>query len=171
MPNILRLVGASILDVAFALNTPGFPEIMWNITRIERDAFSGRFGPPRDAVFADLTLTDVNGNVVDQWRHLDRAKVRQIIEDAHKPKICVNWEKPYPTDDGYSGKIAMDLIDLPIIAVELIRDEVMHLFPIDGNHRMMAREVMGYKGFRRFVVPYQLEGEYRITMEEVQCLG
>lgn len=152
----LVMIGAALTDVGFTLDLPGFPEINWNMTRIEHDAFNGRFGPPEEGRFSNL---HDGGPGYDPWKHLDREKVQRLIRDAR-----ISVLRPGKS----SGEMCRyNLLDIPTIAVTLIKEDVTHIIPIDGNHRMMARQVMGLETYSRFVVPANLEGEYRVMFMEV----
>jgi hypothetical protein len=138
---------------------PGFPEITWDISRMERDVFRGQFGDPEEMLFSELT--EYPGN--DKWGHLDKAKVLRFINLANVPATRLDWR-----NNGI-GFIPMRLIDIPSIAVVVATGPTTGAaFPVDGNHRIMAREQLGYKSYTRFVVPSDREGDYRIQLEEIQ---
>lgn len=59
------------------------------------------------------------------------------------------------------------LIDVPTLAILVRHEGRLHMLPVDGNHRMKAREIMGFKTFSRFVVPEEIECEYRVQFREV----
>lgn len=140
----------------FTLDMPGYPHIVWDMSAVERDAFRGRFGAPEDGVFAELAQWE---NAEDYWRHVEREKVLKFIRLGHVPAVKPNWETKGETNTTYR------LIDIPTLTI-IVQVPGMPLtaFPADGNHRMMARIQLHYKTFPRFIVPPELEGEYRITV-------
>lgn len=148
--NTLVIEGADIFDVGFTLHLPDFPEIMWNITRMEHDAFKGAFGEWIEVPFDQMAPHPLD----DPWQHLEQVKVQQIIRDADK-RVERNGN-------------FFRLIDLPGIAVAIQNPVTgqMHGIPVDGNHRGKAREIMGLTGLRQFMVPARLEGRYRVTIRE-----
>jgi hypothetical protein len=146
--------------VTFTLDAPGFPAIVWNITQIEHDAFRGRFGPPEEQAFSELASWE---NREDEWRHADKSKVLRFIRLAYVPAAKPDWSTQGTTWVDYQ------LIDIPSIAAIIPGPDDRHYaFPIDGNHRMLARQQLNYKTFPRFVVPPELEGEYRIQLQELR---
>lgn len=131
--------GASLGDTAFTLQAAGWPEIDWNVTRIERDAWRGVFGLPQKIAMHTLpAMNDGNRANVD-WD-----KVGQIIMGPD------------------------EVLDRPLLSVLLTRrgDPHTYRFPVDGNHRLAARMATRLDHFHTFVVPPHLELHYRITMEE-----
>jgi hypothetical protein len=152
MPLIIE--GTSLLDTSFTLEAPGMPEITWNVTRLEYDAFHGRFGEPQVQRFDGLYDY---GPGYDKWRHLDRGKVVTFMQFAARPCTKPSWTT--------RGQLrSLRLLDIPCIAVILPTQVagVFNAITVDGNHRMMARELLGLPDFSRFVVPPELEGEYRV---------
>lgn len=154
--------GGSITDMMFALMRDDCPSIEWNTTRMERDAFNGRFGPPQDALFAHL---EQSADPMDEFRHADRQKVLRFINLSNVPAARPNWNT-----GGTGDKLSMKLIDIPTITVVFVNpmNGKHYAIPVDGTHRLLARKQLGLKTFRRFVVPAHLEGEYRIQYMEVQ---
>lgn len=141
--------------VTFKLDLPGFPPIVWNTGQMEHDAFRGRFGPPEEQAFAELASWE---NSEDGWRHADRAKVLNFIRLAQVPASKPDWSTRGTTRVDYR------LIDIPTITVIFPGPNQRHYaFPVDGNHRLLAREQLNYKTFSRFLVPPELEGEYRLN--------
>ena len=154
MRNVTEYIIEKVKLVTFTLDVPGFPHIVWNISQIEHDAFRGRFGAPEEGVFAELQQWD---NPEDYWRHVEKPKVLNFIRLAHVPAKKPDWETKGATKREYR------LIDIPTITLITPRaDGVYHAFPVDGNHRMLARIQLRYKTFPRFTVPASLEREYRL---------
>ena len=140
--------------VTFSLDVPGLPSIVWNISHMEYDAFRGRFGAPGEGLFSELAQWD---NPEDYWRHVDKAKVTQFIRLANVPATKPDWATRG------EGKVLYRLIDIPTITVIVaFPGKPRHAFPVDGNHRMLARMQLGCPTFPRFMVPSELEGEYRL---------
>lgn len=157
MPSVIVLEGASLTDVCCHIDAPGLPDITYNVSRLEHDAFNGRFGAPEEGYFDQLTAPSPDW---DEWSGLDRAKVSQFVGSLGNLSVsCRDWRQP-------SHKCLLRIIDIPIIAVAIFED-VPRILPVDGNHRMMARQLRGYKNFWRFVVPLELEGNYRIRFREL----
>jgi hypothetical protein len=155
MGDTIIISGAAITDTCFEVSLPGL-EIAWNVTRIEHDAFRGRFGPPENLPFIALAgWTDPNR---DKYQNVDKEKVWRFA----RSEAVVS--RPY----WKSGGLLMTnypILNIPTIAVMLkTGDETAMVIPIDGNHRMVAREIAGFDTFPRFVVPPELEGEYRIRV-------
>lgn len=159
----LIMIGADLSDASFTLEISGLPEICWNSTRIERDAFNGRFGPPQETRFDQLYD---GGEGFDPWKHLDRGKVQRLIRDAQVRVLRPDWERGGKELGIYVQKI-YSVIDIPATGISFVVNDTKYLVPVDGNHRMMARLVMGLPTFSRFVVPIELEGEYRVSFLEV----
>lgn len=157
MPGTCIISGVELSDTIFTLMHPAFPEITWNISHIEQAAFCGQFGNPEEVFFSELAESPE----IDKWKHVDKAKVLRFINLANVPVSCPDWS------NGGIGRFSMCLIDTPVIAVILPNGSGFNAFPIDGNHRMLAREQLGYKSFHRFVVPPTLEGNYRVRMTEI----
>lgn len=140
----------------FTLDTPGYPQIVWDMGRVEHDAFRGRFGAPEEGVFAELAQYD---NPDDYWRHVDKEKVLRFIRLGHIPATKPNWETKGESKTTYR------LIDIPTITIIVqCPGKPLTAFPADGNHRMLARIQLHYKTFPRFIVPSELEGEYRLNI-------
>jgi hypothetical protein len=148
----LIIEGADITDTSFTLDVEGFPELIWNITRMERDAFAGKFGEPHDTYFKDVAMGGAPAN--DPWKHLSQWRVRQIIKGANVPVM--------------RGNRKYRLVELPGIAVMIPHPNGINtcVVPVDGNHRGKARELMGFPSFLQFVVPLGMEEQYRVTIRE-----
>jgi hypothetical protein len=157
MADVLILMGASLTDICCTLDAPGLPDITYNVTRIADDAFAGRFGAPEEGRFDQLYNM---GPTWDKWAHLDRLKVARFAgEEGNRSVSYPDWSRP--------GALRLyKLIDIPTIAVALGIDGITNILPVDGNHRMMARELRGLPTFDRFVVPREREAEYRVSFKE-----
>jgi hypothetical protein len=158
MPGVFLMTGACLTDESFTLEAPGYPEIVWNATRLEHDAFHGCFGEPLEQRFDQL---HDYGPDYDTWQHLDRNKVSWFTDNANRIVSKPDWRTKGLTTTSYK------LIDIPGVTVALSQEDGLHGIPVDGNHRMKAREVMGLPTFHRFIVPPELEWRYRITLREI----
>lgn len=161
MSGNLLISGASVFDTTFSIqNDPnGLPDMTWNITRIERDAFLGRFGAPERIKFSELLKWEHEG---DKWCNVDREKVYRFMNQPNTHVRRPDWSMKGVAERDYL------LLELPAIAMTLQPASGPWLqFPIDGNHRMLAREELGLADYERFVVPAKLEGEYRIRFTEL----
>lgn len=143
MTGVLRIFGASLFDVSFELDFPGLPKIIWNVTRLQKDAELGKFGKPKRALISQLPPLDE-----DSWSKLDQEKVLGIIA------------KNDPT-----------VINSPIISVIFEDKGIFHSMIVDGNHRFSARSLLGKRTFRRYEIPPELESNYRVTMIEGELNG
>src|ERR1700679_100875 len=119
MSGVLVLSGAGIFDQSFTLDaSEWFPEISWNSTRIEHDAFRGVFGPPEKIRMSELAKWSYPE---DNWKNIDRKKVYRFIEAASTPVVRANWRllgKP-ATIDGPCPTVLYRLLDVPVIFLML----------------------------------------------------
>ena len=158
----LYISGAGVFDAYFAVDIEGVPKLEWNTTRIERDAFRGVFGPPERVRFSELAKYR---RPEDAWGNLDREKVHRFMNWSRSGSVIAarpNWATQGKTNRDYA------LLDIPIIYMTLVLPTGgTIMFPADGNHRMKAREELGLLTFERFLVPAELEGNYRIRITEL----
>lgn len=140
---IIRMIGCSLGDDVYTTDAAILgEEITWNVTRIQRDADAGKFGQPTIVAMSALPpMTD------SMRKNVDWQKVRGML-GAHQidPKTSP------------LGK--------PALQVMVDVHGTIYRLPIDGNHRICARRMVGYGTFASFVVPIELEGRYRV-MEEI----
>lgn len=131
------LRGCALTDTQFTLDRQIWgEEISWNVTRIQRDAAAGVFGPPEV-----VPMKAMPPMTAEHAENIDWEKVQDLLF-AHAP------------------------LDVPVLEVTFDHGCVLHRVPIDGNHRLVARQLLGMLDFRAFVVPVELERLYRITIEE-----
>lgn len=154
---LMRLIGADLTDTAFELDVPGFPHIIWNVSKIERDAFRGAFGPPEEIAFSTLAE---HLRPEDRWENLDRAKVQRFVEQRD-----LMVERPYWRTCGTTNRVYR-FLDIPTLGVCFKADDKYIGLPVDGNHRMEARTQLGLPSFTRFTVPPELEANYRVVILE-----
>ena len=151
-----ELVFEKVRLTTFTLDVPGLPHIVWDVGLMENDAFHGRFGAPEEGSFEQLAKWS---NPEDYWRHVDKTKVLKFIRLAHVKVIKPEWQSQGVRKTTYC------LLDIPTItAIIHVPGKPDHAFPVDGNHRMLARMQLKKPTYPRFVVPPELEGEYRIDV-------
>lgn len=143
MPTVLEVRGADLSDTSFTLGVPHFPAVTWNVTRIQRDADAGKFGKPVRILREEMPALGPN-----EQANIDWPKVSAIVN-----KWAANPEDPE--------------IYKPVLSVLfVIGDGVVTRVPVDGNHRILARFLMGADSYESFVVPHQIEADYRIRFFE-----
>jgi hypothetical protein len=137
--------GMSIADVFYGTDESILGvSIVWNVTRIARDAKRGRFGPPQVIPISTLPpVTPAMAANVD-WRKVQGMLGRHVAHPNDSP------------------------LDIPALQVLVNIREQPHRLLIDGNHRVSARRVCGYPDFAFYLVPIELEGRYRITEETIR---
>lgn len=114
-------------------------EVTWNVTRIERDARDGAFGKLVSVPMAALPPMSPA-----MMQHIDWPKVERMLgAHLHQPNSSP--------------------LDIPVlqVAVKLPSGIAMRI-PVDGNHRICARRIVGYPDFQCWVVPPELESLYRV---------
>lgn len=156
MTTALVIRGANAFDVTCHLNTEGLAGVTYNVTRITRDAISGRFGAPH-ADFVDQLETL---KPEDEWRNLDRAKVYHMVAQHTSGVKVPNHFRPGTT---------CSILDIPLLAVETrVHGIILARAPVDGNHRLKGRMLLGMKTLARYVVPETMERMYRVTFCECE---
>lgn len=152
----LHIMGAGIADTCYELDIPGFEPITWNVSKLEQAAFRGLFGPPVTVDFSKLPPMTEN-----EWSNLNRRKIDRMIKHARAIQSIPDW-----TNHGRTIT-RMRLIDIPVIATTYMQsDGQFYSAFVDGNHRMTARRMMGLTGAMHFLVPPELEGNYRVEFQE-----
>lgn len=138
---MLRVIsGVSIGDQVFSTDPAIFGiDITWNVTRIQRDADAGRFGPPETAPMSVLPPMSSLANANVDWQ-----KVASMIEKY----------KASPKDS---------VLLKPSLQVMVFVGETLYRIPVDGNHRICARRVVGLPDFSFYTVPVAMESRYRVT--------
>jgi hypothetical protein len=136
---IIRISGASITDDVFSITLKTGEEVTWNVTKLQRAAKTGEFGPPRFARTEDLPPARWDG-----WDATDRAKVDAIKRD---PAI----------------------LDAPAIAIASpLPGYAINCMP-DGQHRITARQELGLAEISFYLVPLEMERRFRVTVETNPC--
>jgi hypothetical protein len=135
--HILLMSGCGLGDTVFTMDKRlTGEEIMWNTTRIQRDAEAGRFGPPIQRAFATWPAMTTGERANIDWQKV--ARFAQSAEIMAKPAIVVDLDAGMET----------------------------HRHIVEGNHRICAREQRGLPFFEIFVVPRHIEAEYRVTLRD-----
>jgi hypothetical protein len=143
--SIIRISGCSIGDDVYTTSAEILgEEIRWNVTRIQRDADAGKFGEATIVPMAMLPpMTDA---------------MRQNVD----------WPKVEGMVRTYDLNPAGSIINKPALQVMAeIGGQLMRL-PIDGNHRICARRLIGHATFACFVVPLEIERRYRVIEEVIR---
>lgn len=140
--SIIRIHGAAMTDTMFTTDVAIFgAEISWNVTRIQRDADAGMFGEPTIIAMSQLppmsSLADAN----------------------------VDWEKVSSMIRAHDLNPASSAVSKPALQVMVHARDTLYRIPVDGNHRICARRIIGYPTFSSYVVPEDIERDYRITQE------
>lgn len=137
----LVMSGASLTDTVFTTDPAIFgEEICWNVTRIERDAALGTFGPPERIAMSRLPPLPPSA-----YENLDWTKITSMVaalRGGNTPALLA-----------------------PILQVLVQIGQTLYRIPIDGNHRLTAQRLFGLEFFDCFVVPAEIEHRYRATVE------
>lgn len=134
--------GAGLGDDAFTTDPAVFGvRISWNATRIARDAAAGAFGAPE--------------------------KVPMSLMPELPPAAVANidWLKVFGQMAAHIDAPSTSPLTVPVLQVLVQLQEQLYRVPVDGNHRIMARRMLGMPYFESYVVPENLESRYRITEE------
>lgn len=137
----IHIAGADTGDLIFSTSLPDVPEITWNITRMQRAALLGFFGPPKRVAMTELPpLTDqARANI--KWK-----KVRKMVKGYRKGP----------------GRVTLEM---PALMVLFRSGGLLRRAPVDGNHRITARRELGLPDFICHEVPADMEGHFRVTMD------
>lgn len=132
--------GVSIGDDVFTTDPAIYGvDITWNVTRIQRDADAGRLGRPETLPMSALppmsSLATAN----------------------------VDWDKIAGMVAGYRTDPAQSVLRKPSLQVMVTIGETLYRFPVDGNHRICARRLVGLPDFAFYTVPASIEARYRVT--------
>lgn len=138
--SVFVIRGCSINDTVFSTDPAIFGvEITWNVTRIQRDADAGMFGKPVTAPVSILppmsTLANAN----------------------------VDWDKVAGMVTAYHADAARSPVVKPALQVSVLIGETLYRIPVDGNHRICARRILGMPDFSFYTVPTMVEARYRVT--------
>lgn len=133
MTTVIRLFGASLLDDVFEITLKTGERVFWNVTKLQRAAAAGDFGPPRYARTSDLPPPNWS-----EWGGLDREKVDAI-------------------------KLNPEALDEPAIAIESENPDYLFSCFVDGQHRITARQELRLDEVSFYVVPLSKERAFRVT--------
>jgi hypothetical protein len=136
--SLIIMEGCHITDTMFTLDARiTGEEICWNVTRLQRDAEHGRFGDPWRIPMANLP----------PMTDADRSNI-----DWKKVDMFVEWPM---------------VLGIPLIAIGSPKGPD-HIFCfVDGHHRLSARQLRGMADFDTWVVPVDIEKQYRITTTKI----
>jgi hypothetical protein len=135
--HILLMSGCGFGDTVFTLDKRiTGEEICWNTTRIQHDADAGVFGPPIKRAFKT-------------WPDMTPAE-----------RANIDWQKVA------AFARSSEIMAKPGLAVDLDAGMETHRHIVEGNHRICARELRGLPFFELYVVPRQLEQQYRVTLRD-----
>jgi len=126
------VTGASLADECFTLPLRTGETVCWNITKLNRAAKAGKFGPPVYARTCDLPPAQW-----DEWTEADRA--------------TVDWIKAHP-----------EILDEPAIAIASPKPGFLINCFADGQHRITARQELGLPEIAFYLVPLSAERAFRI---------
>lgn len=133
--------GCSIGDVVFSTDPAIFGiEVTWNVTRIQRDADAGRFGKP------------------------ETQPVSVLPPMSSLATANVDWGKVAAMVTGYHADPARSVLVKPSLQVAVFVGERLYRIPVDGNHRICARRILGMPDFPFYTVPPAVESHYRVTV-------
>lgn len=139
--SVFVIRGCAIGDSVFTTDSAIFGiEVTWNVTRIQRDADAGRFGKP---VVAPMSVLPPMSTLA---------------------KANVDWDKVAGMVQGYRASPHDSVLLKPSLQVMTMIGETLYRIPVDGNHRICARRVLGFPDFAFYAVPAALEASYRVTM-------
>lgn len=125
--------GGSLADDMFTITLQSGETVSWNVTKLERSAKAGEFGPP-----VYVRTSQIPPPRWETWDENDRK--------------TVDWIKEHP-----------DVLNDPAIAMQSENpDYLFSCFP-DGQHRITARQELGLDEVSFYVVPLSMERRFRIT--------
>lgn len=131
------MTGVGVTDEVHQLDPSICDEaVMWNITRMMRDALAGAFGPP-----INRPLHVIPEMCAAQTANIDWQKIRAFCS------------LPF-------------VLGLPILTVEHNVGDITFRRIVDGNHRITARKRAGFVDFDTYLIPSKLEGNYRVRFYE-----
>lgn len=131
--------GASLTDTVFTTDKHVFgEEICWNVTRIERDAAAGKFGDPER-----IPMERLPPMPPEAYENLDWTKITAMVAALRE---------------------GSSVLRAPILQVLVQIGQTLYRIPIDGNHRLTALRLFGQDFFECYVVPAQVERNYRAIM-------
>lgn len=130
---ILRISGGTLTDDCFSIVTPDEGEITWNVTKLQDAADTGRFGKPETFETASMPPADWSKGFLDRER-VDGIKASSLARDI--PAILIGS----PPGRGFRFRCICD-----------------------GQHRITARMELKLPTFKAFVVPWDVEKQFRVA--------
>jgi hypothetical protein len=130
--NIHFITGARLTDQVFTITLMTGETVTWNITKLNAAAVAGAFGGVRYAATADLPPANWT-----EWGADDRA--------------TIEWIKADPAT-----------LDAPAIAIASPNPDFAICCFADGQHRITARQELGLAEISFWLVPLELERQFRI---------
>jgi hypothetical protein len=128
------MVGGSPLDKMFTITTDDEGEVSWNVTKLEAAAERGEFGPAHVFPTADLAAPC--------YDNVDRVHIERI--------------KGQP-----------ETLDKPIIGIGRVcrpGETAIVRCIVDGNHRIIARQELKLPDFSMWIVPPEIERQFRCSV-------
>jgi len=133
----ITMTGVGMTDEIHQLDpTLSDEAIMWNITRMMRDALNGAFGAPINRPLSVIPAMEAANTANIDWH-----KVRAFCS------------LPF-------------VLGLPILTVEHDAGPLTVRRIVDGNHRICARQRAGLFDFDTYLIPSRLEKNYRVRFYE-----
>jgi hypothetical protein len=129
---IHRISGAKLTDDIFSITLQTGEFVCWNVTKLQRAAKAGFFGPPVYAKTCDLPSAKW-----EAWGAEDRETVDWIKANA-------------------------DVLNEPAIAIASPRPEYFVNCFADGQHRITARQELRLDEVSFYVVPIEKERAFRV---------
>lgn len=151
----IEILGAGVDDDVFTTEVPGLPVISWNVTRMQAAADAGKFGPP-----ITIRRVDMPELGPAEIANIDWFKVTDMVRAYNAMRLGGTEPK-----DTFLFK--------PTLSVMLRHQQLLVRLPVDGNHRILARFMLGADDFQSYVVPLEQEIDYRVRvyMEGVEIGG
>ncbi len=131
---IHRVTGARLTDQVFTITLLTGETVTWNVTKLNAAAKAGMFGAVRYAATEDVPPARW-----ENWNETDRA--------------TVDWMKTHPA-----------ILDEPAIAIAapVEVDFAISCFA-DGQHRITARQELRLPEILFYLVPLELERQFRVV--------
>lgn len=138
--SVFVISGCNIGDDVFSTDPAIFGiEVTWNVTRIQRDADAGKFGKP------------------------ESVPVSILPPMSSLAKANVDWVKVHAMVQQYTDGVPDPVVLKPSLQVMVSIGDMLYRIPVDGNHRICARRLLGMPDFAFYAVPPAMERRYRVT--------
>lgn len=133
---IIHFLGADLTDQVFTIVDNDGEEITWNVTKLQEAAARGEFGQPRI-----LRTSDLKRPIYDNVDHDKVEAIKYLPDFLNTPGIGI-------------GRFVKHQDEADIFCIA------------DGNHRIIARQEMRLPTFSLYVVPPEVERNFRVMMIE-----